>query len=95
MDQVVQQNASLVEEASTAAENLSGEAEEMSQLIATFKVEEKTFQSRKLFNHAKSPVRSESPDNGNSHPTEIAQRNQVHPNIVEDFFEGENRQDVF
>jgi len=38
MDEVVQQNASLVEEAAATSENLSGEAEEMQRLMGTFKV---------------------------------------------------------
>jgi methyl-accepting chemotaxis protein len=38
MDEVVQQNASLVEEAAATSENLSGEAEEMQQLMGSFKV---------------------------------------------------------
>ena len=38
MDEVVQQNASLVEEAAATSENLNGEAEEMQQLMSTFKI---------------------------------------------------------
>ena len=37
MDEVVQQNASLVEEAAATSENLNGEAEEMQQLMGSFK----------------------------------------------------------
>ncbi len=39
MDEVVQQNASLVEEAAATSENLSGEAEEMQRLMGSFKVD--------------------------------------------------------
>jgi hypothetical protein len=38
MDEVVQQNASLVEEAAATSENLTGQAEEMQQLMGTFKI---------------------------------------------------------
>jgi hypothetical protein len=38
MDDVVQQNASMVEEAAATSENLSGEAQEMHRLMSTFNV---------------------------------------------------------
>jgi len=38
MDEVVQQNASLVEEAAATSENLTGQAEEMQRLMGTFKI---------------------------------------------------------
>jgi ABC-type transporter Mla subunit MlaD len=38
MDEVVQQNASLVEEAAATSENLTGQADEMQRLMGTFKI---------------------------------------------------------
>ncbi len=92
MDQVVQQNAGLVEEASSAAENLSGEAEEMSQLIATFKVDDHGVPMQKKPHQPNSLVK---PATKQAPVKYTTNESNVHPQIVEDFFEGDGRQDVF
>lgn len=45
MDDVVQQNASMVEEAAATSENLSGEAQEMHRLMSTFNVRDNGYRS--------------------------------------------------
>jgi methyl-accepting chemotaxis protein len=47
MDELVQQNASLVEEAAATSENLSGEASDMQRLVGSFKISQNGHDSKK------------------------------------------------
>ncbi|MGI4719333.1 MAG: methyl-accepting chemotaxis protein [Janthinobacterium lividum] len=72
MDQVTQQNASLVEEAAAAAESLQEQAAKLAHLVSVFKIDDAGAASAESTASAASPARLAAPVAGRSAPSALA-----------------------